>query len=161
MRGCSCSNGPRRRSPMRPPVKKKGRRRFRFSLNALAIQLSAFAHSYTLVAVLVDSGSQAAFVEQNPLGAEWLLELFAWHGAALTAAAMMSGRWVPDLRPPNVLVGVEQGAILGIALVMIFINQIREKIGVMFGSPETTTAAPRSSRILRMRSISRGSSRET
>jgi hypothetical protein len=41
------------------------RRRFRFSLNALAIQLSAFALSFTLVAVLVVSGSQAAFVEQN------------------------------------------------------------------------------------------------
>jgi hypothetical protein len=41
------------------------RRRFRFSLNALAIQLSAFALSFTLVAVLVVSGSQAAFVEPN------------------------------------------------------------------------------------------------
>jgi hypothetical protein len=44
---------------------KTGKRRFRFSLNALAIQLSAFALSFTLVAVLVVSGSQAAFVEQN------------------------------------------------------------------------------------------------
>ena len=52
------------------------RRRRRFSLNGLAIQLSAFAISSTLVALLVVSGSQAAFVEENesvtnyvPLGA--------------------------------------------------------------------------------------------
>jgi hypothetical protein len=41
-----------------------GRRR-RFSLNGLAIQLSAFALSFTLVALLVVTGSQAAFVEEN------------------------------------------------------------------------------------------------
>jgi hypothetical protein len=41
------------------------RRRRRFSLNGLAIQLSAFALSFTLVALLVVSGSQAAFVEEN------------------------------------------------------------------------------------------------
>ena len=41
------------------------RRRRRFSLNALAIQLSAFALSFTLVALLVVSGSRAAFVEEN------------------------------------------------------------------------------------------------
>ena len=45
----------------RPP----GRRRRRFSLNALAIQLSAFALSFTLVALLVVAGSQAAFVEES------------------------------------------------------------------------------------------------
>jgi hypothetical protein len=43
----------------------RGRRRRRFSLNALAIQLSAFALSFTLVALLVVAGSQAAFVEEN------------------------------------------------------------------------------------------------
>jgi hypothetical protein len=52
-------------APVRPPVKKKRRRRFRFSLNGLAIQLSAFALSFTLVALLVVSGSQAAFVEPS------------------------------------------------------------------------------------------------
>ena len=48
------------------------RRRFRFSLNALAIQLSAFALSFTLVAVLVVSGSQAAFVEENESVTEYV-----------------------------------------------------------------------------------------
>lgn len=48
-----------------PAKRKKRRRRFRFSLNGLAIQLSAFALSFTLVALLVVSGSQAAFVEEN------------------------------------------------------------------------------------------------
>lgn len=48
-----------------PPRPKKKRRRLRFSLNGLAIQLSAFALSFTLVALLVVSGSQAAFVEEN------------------------------------------------------------------------------------------------
>jgi hypothetical protein len=43
----------------------QGRRRRRFSLNGLAIQLSAFALSFTLVALLVVTGSQAAFVEEN------------------------------------------------------------------------------------------------
>lgn len=41
------------------------RRRFRFSLNGLAIQLSAFALSFTLVALLVVSSSHAAFVDQS------------------------------------------------------------------------------------------------
>jgi len=48
-----------------PPRRKKKRRRRRFSLNGLAIQLSAFALSFTLVALLVVSGSQQAFVEEN------------------------------------------------------------------------------------------------
>jgi hypothetical protein len=43
------------------------RRRRAFSLNGLAIQLSAFALSFTLVALLVVSGSQAAFVEENEI----------------------------------------------------------------------------------------------
>jgi hypothetical protein len=50
---------------IRRPRRAHGRRRRRFSLNALAIQLSAFALSFTLVALLVVSGSQAAFVEEN------------------------------------------------------------------------------------------------
>lgn len=51
-------------APPMPPTRKKRRRR-RFSLNGLAIQLSAFALSFTLVALLVVTGSQAAFVEEN------------------------------------------------------------------------------------------------
>jgi hypothetical protein len=43
------------------------RRRRAFSLNGLAIQLSAFALSFTLVALLVVTGSQAAFVEENEI----------------------------------------------------------------------------------------------
>jgi hypothetical protein len=54
----------RLRAPAPKPKKKKRRRR-RFSLNGLAIQLSAFALSFTLVALLVVSGSQAAFVEES------------------------------------------------------------------------------------------------
>ena len=50
---------------VRSPATKKKRRRFRFSLNGLAIQLAAFALSFTLVALLVVSGSQAAFVEPS------------------------------------------------------------------------------------------------
>jgi len=52
-------------TPVAPPKRKKKRRRRRFSLNGLAIQLSAFALSFTLVALLVVSGSQQAFVEEN------------------------------------------------------------------------------------------------
>jgi hypothetical protein len=48
------------------------RRRRRFSLNALAIQLSAFAMSFTLVALLVVAGSQAAFVEESEAVAEYV-----------------------------------------------------------------------------------------
>ena len=48
-----------------PPKRKKKRRRRRFSLNGLAIQLSAFALSFTLVALLLVSGSQQAFVEES------------------------------------------------------------------------------------------------
>jgi hypothetical protein len=65
---------------------------------------------------LVDAMGRSAGTDLRQVGAEWLLEVLAWHGAALTAAAMMSGRWVPDLRPRNVLVGVEHGAVLGLAL---------------------------------------------
>ena len=41
------------------------RRRFRFSLNTLAIQVSAFALSFMLVALFVVGSSRAAFVEEN------------------------------------------------------------------------------------------------
>jgi hypothetical protein len=51
--------------PAAPPKRKKKRRRRQFSLSGLAIQLSAFALSFTLVALLVVSGSQQAFVEEN------------------------------------------------------------------------------------------------
>jgi hypothetical protein len=53
------------------------RRRRAFSLNGLAIQVSAFALSFTLVALLVVGSSKAAFVEENetvteriPVGAQ-------------------------------------------------------------------------------------------
>jgi len=52
-------------APVAAPKRRKKRRRHRFSLNGLAIQLSAFALSFTLVALLVVSGSQHAFVEQS------------------------------------------------------------------------------------------------
>jgi hypothetical protein len=52
-------------APATPPKRKKKRRRRRFSLNGLAIQLAAFALSFTLVALLVVSGSQQAFVEES------------------------------------------------------------------------------------------------
>lgn len=55
-----------------PPVRRRKRKRFRFSLNGLAIQLSAFALSFTLVALLVVSGSQAAFVEESEVLADYV-----------------------------------------------------------------------------------------
>jgi hypothetical protein len=52
-------------SPLAAAAGRKGRRRRRsFSLNGLAIQISAFALSFTLVALLVVTGSHAAFVDQ-------------------------------------------------------------------------------------------------
>jgi hypothetical protein len=58
---------PRRAAPGRLHTSVRRRRRRRFSVNGLAIQLSAFALSSTLVALLVVSGSQAAFVEENEI----------------------------------------------------------------------------------------------
>src|SRR5215213_9607935 len=55
-----------------PARTKRRRRRFRFSLNGLALQLSAFAVSSTLVALLVVTGSQAAFVEPNETLTEYV-----------------------------------------------------------------------------------------
>jgi hypothetical protein len=75
-------------SPARP-VK---RRRRRFSLNGLAIQLSAFALSFTLVALLVVSGSQAAFVEQNESVLEYV---------PIGAAAPSEGPRRPTGRTPQ------------------------------------------------------------
>jgi len=49
----------------RPVPRARRRRRRLFSLNGLAIQLAAFALSFTLVALLVVSGSKAAFVEPS------------------------------------------------------------------------------------------------
>ena len=76
------------------PAARKRRKRFRFSLNGLAIQLSAFALSFTLVALLVVSGSQAAFVEQNevvtqyvPIGTPAPTGGTARHGQLPTTAA--------------------------------------------------------------------------
>ena len=53
-------------------MRRAKRRRFRFSLNGLAIQLSAFALSFTLVALLVVSGSKAAFVEESEVLADYV-----------------------------------------------------------------------------------------
>jgi hypothetical protein len=50
--------------PVAPKAPRKRRRRA-FSLNGLAIQVSAFALSFTLVALLVVGSSRAAFVEEN------------------------------------------------------------------------------------------------
>ena len=47
------------------PARRPARRRRRLSLNGLAIQVSGFALSFTLVALLVVGSSRAAFVEQN------------------------------------------------------------------------------------------------
>ena len=47
------------------PARTPARRRRRLSLNGLAIQVSGFALSFTLVALLVVGSSRAAFVEQN------------------------------------------------------------------------------------------------
>jgi hypothetical protein len=57
--------------PWRRTPAPKRRKRFKFSLNGLAIQLSAFALSFTLVALLVVSGSQHAFVEENETVTEY------------------------------------------------------------------------------------------
>jgi FhuF 2Fe-2S C-terminal domain len=65
---------------------------------------------------LVADVARSAGTDLPRVGAEWLLELVAWHGAVLTAAAMMSGRWVPDLTPGNVFVGVKDGSVMGVAL---------------------------------------------
>jgi hypothetical protein len=67
------------------------RRRRRFSLNGLAIQLSAFALSFTLVALLVVSGSQAAFVEESEALADYV---------PIGAAATPSGEGRRPSRPP-------------------------------------------------------------
>ena len=55
-----------------PAGRRVKRKRFRFSLNGLAIQLSAFALSFTLVALLVVSGSKAAFVEESKVFADYV-----------------------------------------------------------------------------------------
>ena len=70
-----------------PAPKKKRRRRFRFSLNGLAIQLAALALSFTLVALLVVSGSQAAFVEPSEV-----LESYVPIGTAAPAEGGGPGR---------------------------------------------------------------------
>ena len=92
------------------PVRRAKRRRFRFSLNGLAIQLSAFALSFTLVALLVVSGSQAAFVEESEVLADYVPI-----GAAASPSPTGEGRRparpaapaapeTPPAEPPIVLV---------------------------------------------------------
>jgi hypothetical protein len=69
------------------PGRRAKRKRFRFSLNGLAIQLSAFALSFTLVALLVVSGSQAAFVEESEVLADYVPI-----GAAMSPSPTNEGR---------------------------------------------------------------------
>src|SRR5688572_31553802 len=78
-----------------PTVRRAKRRRFRFSLNGLAIQLSAFALSFTLVALLVVSGSKAAFVEESEVLADYV---------PIGAAATPSGEARRPSRPSTPVV---------------------------------------------------------
>ncbi len=71
-----------------------GTRRRRFSLNGLAIQLSAFALSFTLVALLVVSGSQAAFVETNE-------SVLAYVPTGVAPTEEVSRRPAPRATPPS------------------------------------------------------------
>jgi hypothetical protein len=59
-------------APEAPPGTGPRSRRRVFSLNGLAIQLAALALSFTLVALLVVSGSAAAFVEPSEALAEYI-----------------------------------------------------------------------------------------
>ena len=78
-------------APTASPSARPARRRHRrFSLNGLAIQLSAFALSFTLVALLVVSGSQAAFVEESEVLADYV---------PIGAAATPSGEGRRPSRP--------------------------------------------------------------
>ncbi|MFP5372777.1 MAG: hypothetical protein ACLGI3_18810 [Actinomycetes bacterium] len=76
------------------------KRRRRFSLNGLAIQLSAFALSFTLVALLVVSGSQAAFVEESEVFADYVP--IGATGPASGGARRPSARPVPATPSPPV-----------------------------------------------------------
>jgi hypothetical protein len=68
-----------------------------------------------LDAIIADS-TRGAGTNLAKVGAEWLLELYAWQGASLVAAATVSEARVPDLSPGNVLVAVEAGRPIGIAV---------------------------------------------
>ena len=83
-------------TPAAPPKRKKKRRRRRFSLNGLAIQLAAFALSFTLVALLVVSGSQAAFVEESEAIAEYVPI-----GTTTPSAERTRGRTTPAAPAPT------------------------------------------------------------
>jgi hypothetical protein len=83
-------------TPAVPPKRKKKRRRRRFSLNGLAIQLAAFALSFTLVALLVVSGSQAAFVEESEAIAEYVPI-----GTTTPSAERPRGRTTPTAPAPT------------------------------------------------------------
>jgi len=65
---------------------------------------------------LVADSTRSAGTALAKVGAQWLLELYAWQGASLIAAAMVGDARVPDLAPRNVLVAIEDGRPLGIAL---------------------------------------------
>ena len=79
-------------APTARPSARPAKRRRRFSLNGLAIQLSAFALSFTLVALLVVSGSQAAFVEESEALADYV---------PIGATAPSDGTRRPTARTPQ------------------------------------------------------------
>jgi hypothetical protein len=91
-----------------PAVRRGKRRRFRFSLNGLAIQLSAFALSFTLVALLVVSGSKAAFVEESEVLADYVPigapATPSGEGRRPSRPAVPAAPEVPAAEPPVVLV---------------------------------------------------------
>jgi hypothetical protein len=79
---------------------------------------------------LIRDSTRGAGTPLARVGAEWLLELYAWQGASLVAAAMVSDARVPDLSPANVLVAVDAGRPVGIAL----------RGGTLIGLPEDPRA---------------------
>jgi hypothetical protein len=79
---------------------RRRRRRRGFSLNALAIQVSAFALSFTLVALLVVTGSQAAFVDQ----AENVLNHVSGTDVDLTDSGAGTAMFPDDVLSPGTVV---------------------------------------------------------
>ncbi|TFV72929.1 hypothetical protein E4P39_15675 [Blastococcus sp. CT_GayMR19] len=93
------------------PVRRAKGKRLRFSLNGLAIQLSAFALSFTLVALLVVSGSQAAFVEESEVLADYVpigtAAPSATEGRRPSRPAPTPAPEVPPVEEPPVLLVAE------------------------------------------------------
>jgi len=74
------------------------------------------ANDLTALDEQIAAAARGAGTELRTVGAEWLLEQWAWQAASLLAGAMLAGSRVPDLAPANVLLGVEAGLPWGIAL---------------------------------------------